>query len=136
MLSGRIHQRGILDIDWSDIPIEPNSALLALAWGLLLLVLGACVSLLGSNLTVRAIGGSVILSSSIPFLVFRKIVRKRGFAPKKYEPWPWPAYDFTRGPMPSWSSLDRVQKTGIVVAILVIVASVTFLLYVWLTQGF
>ena len=137
MLSGKVEHKAIEGPAY-DIRQEPNSVILAFAWFLLLLVLGFCIIIFASDLTLRLIGVASIASSLVSFLVFRKILRQQGFAPAKKKE-PWPAFDWSQLRQPTlvtWSSLDEVQKTGVVLGILVIIICLVFLIYVWLTYGY
>jgi len=121
-----------------DITQEPNPVILALVWVLALIVIGCSIILFAFDLTLRIIGAVTVASSVVPFLICRRILKQQGgfAAVKKKEP--WPAFDWRdslSGPTIGWSSLDRVQKTGIAFAIAVTIISLAFLIYVWLSYG-
>jgi len=139
MLSDGVEQsiRG----EGADITQPVNPLILAVVWGIVLLTLGFCFLLSTSDLFIKSIGIVLIASSVIAFMIGRHILTHGYATRKRYEEWPpfdweslhWPSRDDFRT---SWVFLDEAQRTGCIIAFIVVTITAVLLIYVWLAIGF
>jgi len=135
MLSDGVEQS--IRAEGVDISQVPNPLILAVAWGIVLLTLGLYFLFSTSNIFVRSIGIVLIASSVIAFMIGHHILRHGYATRKKYEEWILFDWENLRWPsLDDLGTLDREQRIGCIIAIIVVAFTAGLLIYVWLAYGF